>query len=86
MLLSVIFACGLVIAVAHVLNRGFVAPVYDGVANLTALGCAVAASLGPDLSGAPALEPQAGLVRRPPRRGRSAHDARTQVSTTRLST
>lgn len=44
-LLSVTFACGLVIAVAHVLNRGFVAPVYDVVANLTAFGCAVAASL-----------------------------------------
>jgi hypothetical protein len=44
-LLSVTFACGLVIAVAHVLNRKFVAPVYDVVANLTAFGCAVAASL-----------------------------------------
>jgi hypothetical protein len=44
-LLSVTFACGLVIAVAHVLNRSFVAPAYDVVANLTAFGCAVAASL-----------------------------------------
>jgi len=44
-LLSVTFACGLVIAVAHVLNRGFIAPVYDVVANLTAFACAVAASL-----------------------------------------
>ena len=44
-LLSVTFACGLVIAVAHVLNRGFVAPVYDVVANLTAFACAVGASL-----------------------------------------
>ena len=44
LLLSVTFACGLVIAVAHVLNRRFVAPVYDVVANLTAFGCAVAAS------------------------------------------
>ena len=44
-LLSVTFACGLVIAVAHVLNRGFVAPVYDVIANLTAFSCAVAASL-----------------------------------------
>ena len=44
-LLSVTFACGLLIAVAHVLNRGFVAPVYDVAANLTAFGCAVAASL-----------------------------------------
>jgi hypothetical protein len=44
-LLSVTFACGLVIAVAHVVNSGFVAPVYDVAANLTAFGCAVAASL-----------------------------------------
>ncbi len=44
-LLSVTFACGLVIAVAHVLNRGFVAPVYDVILNLTAFACAVAASL-----------------------------------------
>jgi hypothetical protein len=44
-LLSVTFACGLVIAVAHVLNRNFVAPVYDVAANLMAFGCAVAASL-----------------------------------------
>jgi len=44
-LLSVTFACGLVIATAHVLNRRFVAPVYDVAANLTAFGCAVAASV-----------------------------------------
>ena len=44
-LLSITFACGLVIAVAHVLNREFIAPVYDVVANLTAFVCAVAASL-----------------------------------------
>lgn len=44
-LLSITFACGLVIAVAHVLNRGFVAPVYDVLANLTAFACAVGASL-----------------------------------------
>jgi hypothetical protein len=44
-LLSVTFACGLFIAVAHVLNQRFIAPVYDVVANLTAFGCAVAASL-----------------------------------------
>jgi hypothetical protein len=43
-LLSVTFACGVVIAVAHVFNRGFIAPIYDVVANLTAFGCAVAAS------------------------------------------
>ena len=44
-LLSVTFACGVVIAVAHVINRQFIAPVYDVLANLTAFGCAVAASL-----------------------------------------
>jgi hypothetical protein len=44
-LLSVTFACGVVIAVAHVVNRRFVAPVYDVVANLTAFACAVAASV-----------------------------------------
>jgi hypothetical protein len=44
-LLSVTFACGVVIAVAHVVNRRFIAPVYDVVANLTAFGCAVAASV-----------------------------------------
>jgi hypothetical protein len=43
-LLSVTFACGLFIAVAHVMNRRFIAPVYDAAANLTAFGCAVAAS------------------------------------------
>ncbi|MGN6161427.1 MAG: hypothetical protein ACTHOG_06935 [Marmoricola sp.] len=44
-LLSITFACGLFIAVAHVINRGFIAPVYDVVANLTSFGCACAASL-----------------------------------------
>ena len=44
-LLSVTFSCGLVIAVAHVINRRFIAPVYDVVLNLTAFGAAVAASL-----------------------------------------
>jgi len=44
-LLSVTFACGVFIAVAHVVNRRFIAPVYDVVANLTAFGCAVAASV-----------------------------------------
>ena len=43
-LLSLSFACGVVIAVAHVLNRGFVAPVYDVVANLVAFSSALAAS------------------------------------------
>ena len=45
LLLSVTFACGLFIAVAHVMNQRFIAPVYDVAANLTAFGCAVAASL-----------------------------------------
>ena len=44
-LLSVTFACGVVIAVAHVLNVRFVAPVYDVVANLIAFVSAVAASV-----------------------------------------
>jgi hypothetical protein len=44
-LLSVTFACGLVIAVAHVLNKGFVAPAYDVVLNMTAFAAAVASSL-----------------------------------------
>jgi hypothetical protein len=43
-LLSVTFACGLVIAVAHVINRKFVAPVYDVLANLLAFSSAVGAS------------------------------------------
>lgn len=45
LLLSVTFACGLVIAAAHVVNRPFIAPVYDVLANLTAFICATAASL-----------------------------------------
>lgn len=44
-LLSVTFACGLLIAVAHVLNKSFIAPAYDVAANLSAFGCAVAASV-----------------------------------------
>jgi len=44
LLLSVTFACGLFIALAHVMNQRFVAPVYDVAANLAAFGCAVAAS------------------------------------------
>lgn len=44
-LLSVTFSCGVFIAVAHVVNKEFVAPVYDVVANLTAFACAVAASV-----------------------------------------
>jgi len=45
LLLSVTFACGLLIAAAHVVNRPFIAPVYDVLANLIAFGCATAASL-----------------------------------------
>jgi hypothetical protein len=45
LLLSVTFACGVFIAVAHVVNQRFVAPVYDVAANLTAFGCAVAVSV-----------------------------------------
>lgn len=44
-LLSVTFACGVIIALAHVVNVRFVAPVYDVVANLTAFASAVAASV-----------------------------------------
>ncbi len=44
-LLSVTFACGLVIAVAHVVNQRFVAPAYDVAANLIAFGCATGASI-----------------------------------------
>lgn len=45
LLLSVTFACGLLIAIAHVLNKRFVAPVYDVLLNLTAFACACGASL-----------------------------------------
>ena len=45
LLLSVTFACGVVIAVAHVVNHRFVAPAYDVAANLTAFACAIAASV-----------------------------------------
>ena len=44
-LLSLTFSCGLVIAVAHVINRPFVAPVYDVALNLVAFASAVGASL-----------------------------------------
>lgn len=43
-LLSITFACGLFIAIAHVLNGRFVAPVYDVIANLASFACAAAAS------------------------------------------
>jgi hypothetical protein len=45
LLLSVTFACGLFIAVAHVVNQRFIAPVYDVAANLTAFACAAGASM-----------------------------------------
>jgi len=44
LLLTVTFACGLFIAVAHVANKNFIAPVYDVAANLTAFAAAVGAS------------------------------------------
>jgi hypothetical protein len=44
-LLSATFACGVFIALAHVVNQRFIAPVYDVAANLVAFGCAVAASV-----------------------------------------
>jgi len=44
-LLSITFACGLFIAVAHVLNAAFIAPRYDVLANLTSFVCASVASL-----------------------------------------
>jgi hypothetical protein len=43
-LLSITFACGLLIAIAHVINKRFIAPVYDVVANLVAFASASAAS------------------------------------------
>lgn len=44
LLLSVTFACGVVIAGAHVVNTDFVAPTYDVVLNLVAFSCATVAS------------------------------------------
>lgn len=44
LLLSITFACGLFIAVAHVLNKRFIAPVYDVLANLAAFASATGAS------------------------------------------
>jgi hypothetical protein len=45
LLLSVSFGCGLLIAVAHLVNRRFVAPGYDVLANLTSFACATTASV-----------------------------------------
>lgn len=44
-LLAVTFGCGVFIAVAHVINTRFIAPVCDVVANLVAFVCAVATSV-----------------------------------------
>jgi hypothetical protein len=43
-LLSVTFGCGVLIALAHVANRLFVAPTYDVVLNLAAFVSSTAAS------------------------------------------
>jgi hypothetical protein len=85
-LLSITFACGVVIAISHVMNRRFVAPVYDVVANLTAFGCAVAASwlLGhwlPAVFSGLAIVCWLALARRTfqaPRRDRALGDQRVQ--------
>lgn len=44
-LLSITFGCGVFIAFAHVINKKFIAPVYDVIANLTAFICATASSI-----------------------------------------
>jgi hypothetical protein len=44
-LLSSTFGCGVFIAVAHVVNRRFIAPLYDVAANLVAFACAVGAAV-----------------------------------------
>lgn len=77
-LLSVTFACGLLIAIAHVVNRRFVAPVYDVAANLVAFGCASAASLllthwAPALLSAIAVLCWLALARRTVRARKSKH-------------
>lgn len=43
-LLTITFACGVGIALLHVSNRRFIAPVYDVFLNLTAFVSAVASS------------------------------------------
>ncbi|MGW5853869.1 MULTISPECIES: hypothetical protein [Micrococcus] len=45
LLLSVTFACGVAIAGLHVVNRRFIAPVYDVVLNLAAFLASVASSV-----------------------------------------
>ena len=44
-LLSVTFACGLIIAALHVINRRFIAPIYDVILNLIAFASAVTTSI-----------------------------------------
>lgn len=44
LLLSLTFACGVLIAVAHVVNAAFIAPVYDAVLNLVAFSSSAVAS------------------------------------------
>lgn len=43
-LLSITFGCGVFIALAHVINKKFIAPRYDVIANLTAFICATLSS------------------------------------------
>jgi len=86
LLLSVTFACGLVIAVAHVVNRRFVAPVYDVVLNLTAFASAVAASLIlghwiPAALSAVAVVCWLGLARRTIRAGRARQTLKRNSTT-----
>ena len=45
LLLSVTFACGVAIAGLHVVNRRFIAPMYDVVLNQAAFLAAVASSV-----------------------------------------
>lgn len=44
-LLSITFGCGVFIAIAHVINKKFIAPSYDVVANLVAFTCATFSSI-----------------------------------------
>ena len=80
-LLSVTFACGVVIAVAHVINVRFVAPVYDVLANLTAFASAVAASvmLHVNRSGEGVRGPSAAGVGRSSGEGSLGGDPRRKV-------
>lgn len=43
-LLSITFACGLIIAALHVMNKLFIAPYYDVVLNLAAFSAATASN------------------------------------------